>query len=335
MYLTAHLPGCGGVFKASPEDFCVEELPAYLPQGDGEHLFMWVEKTGLSTPEAAKRLARALGVVERDVSWAGLKDRQAVTRQLLCVPARKVEGKLEGLDVPGLRVLWSKRHRNKLKSGHLKGNRFELVVRGLVDGAAAAAVLEHLKLHGLPNAFGDQRFGARGDNAARGKNILLRGGRHPDRFERKMLLSAYQSALFNAVLEQRLQQGTFLKVLEGDVLKKHETGGEFVSSQPDVDQPRLEAFEVSPTGPMFGPEMTAPAAAAAALEAKVLESEGLGLEVFEAGGDETRGTRRHLRVPINGLEYEVRDEALRLRFELPSGSYATVLLDELLKSAPP
>lgn len=330
-YLTTDVPGCGGVFKQVPEDFEVEELPAYEPCGDGEHLFLWVEKRGRSTQDVAKALGRALGLTERDVSWAGLKDRQAVTRQFLCVPAKKAEALVPTLALPGVAVLSAKRHRNKLKTGHLHGNRFQLTLREVRDVGAAKATLERLRATGLPNYFGEQRFGGAGDNAAKGKAILLAGGRHRDRFERKLFLSAYQSELFNRVLARRLEGGTFAKALAGDVLKKQLTGGEFLCEAPEVDQPRVDAFEVSPTGPLFGPEMRAPAGGVAALEAQVLADDGVTAELFIAGGGETLGARRHLRVPLDAQLDDDGGSVVRLGFTLPAGSYATVVLRELFK----
>jgi tRNA pseudouridine13 synthase len=329
--LCADLPACGGTFKAGPDDFEVEELPAYAPSGEGEHLFLWVEKRGRSTPEVAKALARHCGLSERDVSWAGLKDRQAVTRQYLCAPARFVEGKLADFALPGVRVLECARHRNKLKSGHLHGNRFTVTLREVADAGAARAALDRLAAKGVPNYYGEQRFGLDDDNAARGKAILLAGGRHQDRFERKLFLSAYQSELFNRVLAKRLAAGTFATALAGDVLKKQLTGGEFLCEDPTVDQPRVDAFEVSPTGPLFGPHMRRPSGEVDALEEGVLRDEGIERALFGRGGDETAGARRHLRVRL-GLE-SVEDDGtwLRLRFTLPAGSYATVVLRELLE----
>jgi len=333
-YLTHDVPGCGGTFKASPEDFEVEEIAAYEPNGlpDGEHAFLWIEKRGRSTNEVAKLIARHLGIGDKDVSWAGLKDRNAVTRQWLSLPWKAAQ-KLEGLAVPGLTVLKTSRHRNKLKTGHLRGNRFSLLLRGVADVEAARRSFERLGQLGLPNAFGAQRFGVKGDNAERGKQILLAGGRHRDRFERKLFLSAFQSLLFNEVLALRMARGGFGTVLLGDVLKKQETGGEFVCTEPQIDQARADAFEVSPTGPMFGPEMRAPQADAAALEAEVLATHAVTLDTFRAGGDETRGTRRLLRVRLGEPSFEVIEPTVvKLCFGLPAGSYATIVLRELFKS---
>lgn len=332
-FLTSAVPPAGGVFKATPDDFVVEELPAYEPSGepDCEHLFLWVEKRGHSTQDVAKALARHCGFYEKDISWAGLKDRHAVTRQYLCAPARKVEPKLDSFSMPGVTVLRATRHRNKLKSGHLHGNRFELKLREVKDPAAALASLEHLVKLGVPNYFGEQRFGFGGDNAEKGKQILLAGGRHRDRFERKLFLSAYQSELFNRVLAARLTGGTYAKALTGDVLKKVPTGGEFLCAEPEVDQRRVDAFEVSPTGPLFGPEMRRPEGEVDALESAVLRDEGIERSLFERGGGETLGARRPLRVPVTLEDARADGDVLHLRFTLPAGSYATVLLRELTK----
>ena len=333
-YLTAEVPAAGGLFKAVPEDFEVDELPAYEPSseiGSDEHLFIWVEKRGRSTQEVAKLLARHVGAQERHVSWAGLKDQQAITRQYLCLPS-KYEAKLAGFEAQGVTLLRWARHRNKLKTGHLKGNRFSLVLRDVNDVGAAKASLAMLQRVGIPNFFGEQRFGRDGDNAAKGKAILLNGGRHTERFERKLFLSAFQSSLFNVVLARRIQSGAFAQALLGDVLKKHETNGEFVCDDPVVDQPRVDSFEVSATGPIFGPSMRAASGAVGEVEAAVLAEQNVSLETFDAGGRETEGTRRFFRVPLTNLEVEdLPERALRLRFELPAGAYATVLLREVLK----
>lgn len=329
-FLTADLPGCGGAFKLTPEDFRVDEVPAYLPQGDGEHLFLHVEKRGRSTPDVGRQLARALEAQERDVSWAGLKDRQAVTTQWFCVFTKKNPTPAD-FSINGVTVLSVSRHRNKLKTGHLKGNRFSLRVRGVSDFGIAEAVVQQLQRLGVPNYFGTQRFGVQGDNADRGKAILLSGGRHRDRFERKLFLSAFQSALFNEVLAQRVTDGLFSAVLTGDVLKKHETNGEFICADAAVDQPRADSFEVSATGPMFGPEMRAPEGQVSQREAAVLHDAQVTLETFKAGGDETRGTRRFLRMVPEALTLTREADDAVLAFSLPPGSYATCVLRELLK----
>lgn len=335
-YLTADVPAAGGVLRRSPEDFQVEEVPAYLPCGEGEHLYLHVRKRGLSTPELARQLARALGVGEHEVSWAGLKDRQAVTTQWLSLPAKKAEGALSSLSIPGMELLEAKRHGNKLKNGHLRGNRFTLWLRDVLDVCAARASFERLVAHGVPNYFGEQRFGLKDDNAEAGKR-LLRGERLPRRpssFERKLFLSAYQSALFNRLAAARVEAGTLGRALLGDVLRKTDTGGLFVCEAPDVDQPRVEGREVSAAGPLFGPKMPRAAGEVAAAEEAVLSVEGMTLEDFRRGKDETEGGRRAYRVFLGEPALEQEGNALRLSFSLPRGCYATVVLRELTKDAP-
>jgi tRNA pseudouridine13 synthase len=339
-FLTAQLPPSGGHYKETPEDFEVEEIPAYLPCGEGEHVYLYVEKRGVATPDAAKRISRHLGLPEGAVSWAGLKDKQALTRQWMSVQAKPGrETELSTFVDPEVKLLQVSRHRNKLKGGHLNGNKFKIRLAGVKDVGAARAVLEVLKARGVPNYFGAQRFGAAGTNAARGKAILLKaaaGGRkgRPD-FERKMLLSAYQSELFNRVLDRRMDDGNFSKVRKGDVLKKHESGGEFVCAEPRVDQPRMDANEVSPTGPMYGPSMRPAEDDVGADEAGILSEEGVTIASFAGGGAETDGTRRLLRILLPDVAVESIGADLWLSFSLPSGSYATVVLGELLKPKQP
>jgi tRNA pseudouridine13 synthase len=330
--LTEDVPGCGGAFKLVPEDFEVEELPAYQPSGEGEHLYLWVEKRGRDTREVVRALAAALGVEEGDVGVAGMKDRQAVTRQLLSVPAR-AEPRLPDFTLEGVRVLWARRHGNKLRTGHLRGNRFRLRLRGVRDVGAARESFSRLAARGVPNYFGEQRFGRAGDNADLGRLLLLgqRLPRRPDKFQRKLYLSAFQSRLFNRALAERLRAGTFDSALLGDVLRREDSGGLFVCEEPAVDAPRVASFEVSPAGPLFGPRMTAAAHGVAEAEARLLADEGVTLEDFRRGGEETQGGRRPYRVRLGAASLEVEGEDLVLAFELPRGAYATEVLHELLK----
>lgn len=330
--LTADVPGCGGAFKLAPEDFEVEEVPAYLPSGEGTHLYLWLEKRGRDTREVVRTLAQALGVREDDIGVAGMKDRQAVTRQWVSVPA-VAEPRLPDFSLEGVRVLEARRHGNKLRTGHLRGNRFRLRVRGVRDVGAARETFSRLAAQGVPNYFGEQRFGRAGDNADLGRLLVLgqRLPKRPDRFQRKLYLSAFQSRLFNRALELRLQAGTFASALRGDVLRKEETGGLFVCEAPEVDGPRVAAFEVSPAGPLFGPKMTAAAGEVAELEARLLSDEGVTLGDFQRGGGETEGARRPYRVRLGSPELTPEGEDLWLAFELPKGAYATEVLHELLK----
>ena len=172
-YLTAKHPGTGGSIKTCPEDFMVEELPLYSACGEGEHLYLEVEKRGITTFEALKRIARALQVDERAMGYAGLKDAQATTRQFISVPGRTPEQAL-ALELEDMRILSARNHRNKLRLGHLAGNRFTIIVRGVDNDAMEKArdILHVLEMTGVPNFFGEQRYGALGNSHLIGQAIV-------------------------------------------------------------------------------------------------------------------------------------------------------------------
>lgn len=334
-FVTAGLPGSGGRLKASPEDFLVEELPAYLPSGAGPHLYLKVEKRDRTTRDVVRDLARALGVPERDAGYAGLKDRAAVTTQWLSFPVAR-DPDPASLAGPGLRVLAASRHQNKLRPGHARGNAFTVVVRD-GDLGRARACAAALAAAGLPNFFGPQRFGRGGGNAALGRALLSaepgpearRAAR--DRFLRRFALSALQSELFNRWLAERLADGLFAAALPGDVLKKLDSGGVFLCEDAAADGARVASFEVSPAGPMFGHKLKPAAGEAAAREARLLAAEGLALADFERGGGEAEGTRRAARLRVEASLAPLAD-GYQATFELPRGSYATVVMRELMKA---
>ncbi|HSM91622.1 MAG TPA: tRNA pseudouridine(13) synthase TruD [Anaeromyxobacteraceae bacterium] len=337
-YVTGDLPGSGGTLKASPEDFRVDELPAYLPSGQGPHLYLRVEKRGRTTRDVLRELAGRLGVAERDAGYAGLKDREAVTTQWLSFPVLR-DPDPASLAGAGLRVLEVSRHANKLRTGHVRGNRFALAVRG-GDVGRARACAAALAERGVPNFFGAQRFGADGRNAEVGR-ALLRGERTPeaaraarDRFLRRLSISAWQSALFNRWLAERLADGLFAAALAGDVLKKLDTGGTFVCVDPAADGPRIARFELSPAGPMFGHRMRPTATGEArAREERILAAEGMTPEDLLRGRDEAEGTYRAARIPV-AIDLAPDAAGYRAAFELPRGSYATVVMRELTKVEP-
>lgn len=340
-YRTAHLPGIGGRIRAQDDDFAVDEVPAYAPAGEGDHVFVHVEKRGLTTLAAAQAIARAAGVPVRDVGWAGLKDRHAVTRQWLSLPPPVKPEAIAGFTAPGLTVLAAVRHRHKLRTGHLHGNRFAIVIRGVGDAAVAAdrarAVLSVLAtVPGSPNWYGEQRFGMRGDNATAGLAILRargKGGGAPR--QKRLLVSAFQSYLFNQWLAERMTDGLDATVLAGDVLQKRASGGMFTSTDPETDQARLAAGELGITGPMFGAAMRAPpdGTPAQLREARILDALGLGPADFAPLGALATGTRRAAAVVIGDPEVEtVGADAVRVTCSLPAGAYATAVLRELQKT---
>jgi tRNA pseudouridine13 synthase len=395
-YLTEELPGIGGAIKEQPGDFVVEELPLYAPAGVGEHTFFEIGKTGLSTFEAIRLIARELGVPEQQIGYAGLKDSRAVTRQVLSVLGVPPE-RIARLDLPGVLVYWAKKHTNKLKVGHLQGNRFTIRIRSVDESSvpAAKAVLDMLTRRGAPNRFGPQRFGLRGDSAELGRAIVKNdpqrfiqaflGGPHPGeseavqaartcfeagqwvealhRFPRRMaderralealvhsggdhrralgslpkrlrlfLLSAYQSALFNAVMDARLS--SLDRVFSGDLAMKHPGHSVFQVEDETVEQPRAARFEISPTGPLFGFKMMRASGSQGDLERGVLAGEGLELEDFRIGeGIRAKGGRRALRFQVHEPEMWF-DEGVVMRFRLEPGCYATAVLAEIMKAPP-
>jgi tRNA pseudouridine13 synthase len=333
-FVTPDLPGSGGVLRASPEDFRVDEVPAYLPSGSGPHLYLRVEKRGLTTRDALRALSRTLGVPDRDAGYAGLKDREAVTTQWLSFPVDR-DPDPRTLEAPGLRVLEVARHGNKLRAGHVRANRFSIAVRG-GDAGRARAAAEALLARGFPNFFGPQRFGTEGRNAEVGKAILA-GAATPearraarDRFLRRLSISAYQALLFNRWLAERMVDGLFASALAGDVMKKLDTGGLFTCEDPAADGPRVARFEISPAGPMFGHKLRAAAGEALRREERILAAEGISLAGFERGGGEAEGTRRAARLRVE-IALEPLADGYRAAFELPKGSYATVVMGELVK----
>lgn len=343
MYLTADLPGTGGLTKAEPEDFLVEEIPSYLPSGQGEHTYLLMEKRGLTTEEAIGRLARAFKVAPREIGAAGMKDRQAVTRQWISVPRLDPESALAlsgALAAEGISILEARRHGNKLKTGHLRGNRFTITLRGTTDGVERArAILEVIGRRGMPNRFGAQRFGRRGDNAEAGR-ALVRGEKVSAGFsQRRLFVSAYQSLLFNRYLDRRMADGLLETALIGDVMKKTDTGGLFIVDEAGLveAEDRRARGAIVPTGPMFGSKMMAPPAGtpAAAREAEILGAEGLEPASFARLGDIAEGTRRPLLVPLGDPKVEPAgtEGSIRISFALPAGAYATEVLAEVIKAA--
>jgi tRNA pseudouridine13 synthase len=322
----------GYLLRATPEDFVVDEVPLYEPAGEGEHTFVRVEKRLRTTEEVARALARAAGVRPGDVGYAGRKDRVAIARQWLSVPGLDPQAAL-ALAEPGLRVLEARRHRHKLRTGQLRGNRFRLIVRDAPPDAFERACERAVELGkvGLANRFGPQRFGAEGANPERARELLAGEGRWPrDRREARFLLSSLQAAVFNEALARRPLP---LDAVEaGDLAMVCASGGVFRVEDVAREQPRAARFEISATGPVFGTRMAEPAGAPAERERAAAAAFGIDLAAFSPPrGLRARGARRALRVRPSELGVERAGERARaLAFELPAGSYATVLVEALL-----
>jgi len=346
-YLTEALPGTGGVLRSSPEDFKVQEIPAYEPCGEGDHVFAWVEKRGVTTFDAVGRLARAVNVNPRDVGSAGLKDKNAVTGQYLSFPPPVSPEQLLAVDDPDISVVRVTRHGNKLRTGHLRGNRFTLRIRetDITEARAAeraVAIIARLKQPpGSPNWFGPQRFGNDGQNPAIGRAVLgagpmPEGVRRPPRGKkRRLFISAFQSLLFNDYLCRRVATGWYRTVLAGDLLAKTDSGGVFCCDDPDTDNARLAAGELVPTGPIFGHRMRTPAPDSQPdqLEHEVLADHGVSLETFKPAGKLAQGARRHLAIPLGPTDVTaIGPRAIEVSFDLPAGAYATVVMREILRT---
>jgi tRNA pseudouridine13 synthase len=331
-YLTPSSPGVGGRIKVELADFEVEEIPAYEPAGSGDHLFLWIEKTDLGAEYFIRQVARRLGIPNGEVGTAGLKDRRAVTRQWLSIPA-VCEPALAQLDGNGIRVLRVSRHTNKLKPGHLRGNRFNILVRDAAP-TDVESILVRIRADGLPNFYGLQRFGKDGETSTLGMS-LLKGERNHihSPFLRKLALSAAQSHLFNDYLARRMADGLLRTVLAGDVMAKWPAGGMFTAEDVPTEQARFNGRETVTAGPMFGRKTFPTHHAAAEREAAVLADAGLSKASFDGFGKLVMGTRRHNVVYIDDLSAIWEANGLRLSFALPAGSYATVLLREVMKSA--
>lgn len=338
-YVTADLPGVGGELKVAPEDFVVEEIPAYAPRGEGEHTLFTIEKVGRNTLDVVQELAARLGVPPREFGMAGLKDRQAVVRQQLSVRGVPPE-RLRGLILDGVRVLSAERHPHKLRRGHLRGNRFRIRLRNVHPDAVhrVPAILAVLQRRGVPNGYGPQRFGAARQNHLAGRALLrddAEAWRHldvlppPSKNLRSLYLSAYQAWLFNRYLAQRIIAATYDTVIPGDVAQKHATGGLFIVEDAPAEAPRAAAFEISATGPIYGYRMMRAREQAAELEQAILAEEGLTLEDFRPV--RLKGSRRVLRWRPEELRWELDGSDLVLNFVAPKGAYATALLREVRK----
>jgi tRNA pseudouridine13 synthase len=318
-----------GRMRAAPEDFFVEEIPGFESSGSGEHLLLTIEKRGMNTAHAAKLLAQWARVPDMGVSYAGLKDRHAVTRQRFSVHLpKKVAPDLDALESPELRVLEHAWHSRKLPRGALAGNRFVIVLRDVVgDHDAIDARLSAIAAAGVPNYFGEQRFGRSGDNVAQA--LAMFGGRRVRREERTLLLSAARSELFNRVLAQRVADGSWNRPLEGEVWALEGSRSVFGPEPwtPLLAQ-RLDDFDIHPTGPLWGRGPLRTTDAAAELETQCLADASALREGLERAGLDQE--RRALRLRPQSLSWQWLDaDVLSLSFELPPGAYATVVLKEL------
>jgi tRNA pseudouridine13 synthase len=345
-YLTAEIPGIAGALRTIDDDFIVRETPAYLPTGVGDHVMIQIRKRGLTTMMAVTALARALNVAERDMGFAGMKDRNAVTEQWLSAPKPVSPEQVQALSVPNIDILQCGRHPHKLRTGHVASNHFELRVRHLNAEISiatylqrASAVIEQLQTHpGALNWYGEQRFGRNGDNAAQGF-ALLRGEetskRAPSARQKKidrLLVSSLQSELFNRWLHDRVNDGLYRRAIAGDVMRKR-SGGMFVCDDPTVDQRRIEQGEIVVTGPMFGVDMKQPLAGSLAQtrELAVLTQAGITVDDFASVKRIASGTRRDIGLVVSDVTIAAIESDIVIGFTLDAGGYATAVMREIMK----
>ncbi len=319
-----------GTLRAAPEDFRVDEDLGFVADGAGEHVFLLVEKRGANTDFVARELARYAGIGPEAVSYAGLKDRHAVTRQTfsLHLPGKRAEPDWQALQHAEFRVLQAARHSRKLKRGALRGNRFRIVLRDVAgDRAATDACLAAIAVEGVPNYFGEQRFGRGGANVERA--LAMFAGRRVQRHERGLLLSAARSHLFNAVLAARIEAGNWRTPLPGEVWMLAGTHSIFGPEPLDAELARrFGAGDIGLTGPLWGKGALRSADEVVRIEAGVVAQ-----HAQIAAGLEANGLNQERRaLALHPAEFSAdwsTDRDLELAFALPAGAYATAVLREI------
>ena len=393
-------PGVGGQFRVHNDEFLVEEIPLFEPSGEGEHLFLRIQKEGISHRDMIGRLIRAYEVSETAIGYAGMKDRRAVTQQTVSIHTDRSD--LPPLTGKGLQVLWAERHDHKLRRGQLQGNRFSIRIRDVnpLDAPRAWRIMEQLATGGLPNAYMSQRFGYRLNNhrlgaawltgrwsdlldewlgtggspypqaeagvrsdydagryqqavtgssrewwAERAALEALADGASPARacsavpsVIRVLWIDAAQAAIFNRLLSRRMVDGTMDRLLEHDIAWDHSKGRWFRTGEDTLQssdlQAAVEAFDISPTGPLPGRRMPSPGADVAEMERRAATEAEIDWDRLVQDGGARRGSRRPLRVPVRNHSLDAgtddRGNYMRVAFDLPKGAYATGVLAEIM-----
>jgi tRNA pseudouridine13 synthase len=322
----------GGRLGGEPEHFIVDELPLYEPSGEGAHLYVRVRKRSLTTAQVARMLSKASGVRDREIGYAGLKDKNAVTTQWFSFPNLDAAA-AEGWQLPeGLEVIETSRHNNKLRTGHLWGNRFRITLLEVERPELGAAIVSTLTSTGLPNYFGKQRFGIAGDNLDQAFEWLASGRRAKSRFLAKLYPSVIQSELFNRYLAFRTDAGLD-RLIQGEVVRLEGSGKMFEVEDPAAEHERLVTHDIHLTGPIVGPKMKAATGPALELERAAAAEVGLDAALSERLFSKAPGTRRDLIAYATGLTFESPEPGTAvLDFSLPSGAYATQLVAEFTRA---
>ncbi len=329
-------PQHSAVFKHEVDDFCVDEDLGFELSGAGEHLCVQIRKTGVATPQVVRALSRAAGVRQQDIGYAGLKDRQGVCVQWFSIylPSERVPD-FAGFTEGGMEILQTLRNSRKIRRGSHRGNLFRIRLRDVSDGSNVIPPdllvrLEAIVARGVPNYFGEQRFGTHNENVQMAARLFSGELRMARGFKRGMLLSAARSCVFNEVLSHRVLAGNWDQYLDGDVMNLEGTESVFVPKEGDAElRARLDAMDIHPTGPLWGKGMLRSSAAARELELACVEEFHDLCTGLEAAGLEQ--ARRSLRLPVRGLQWAwMPGHTLELQFSLPPGAYATSVLRELL-----
>ncbi|MFB6285384.1 MAG: tRNA pseudouridine(13) synthase TruD [Candidatus Bipolaricaulia bacterium] len=331
--ITPDLAGIGGDLKVEPAHFVVEEIPLYAPTGEGEHVYVSVTREGWTTRELQREIADLFDLKNNHLGCAGLKDKHARATQTFSLHLLEADPDevAEGIQTElGVTVEWATRHANKIRRGHLIGNRFAITLLN-PDGPQSAldraqSIARALRQRGLPNYFGTQRLGEDCENARHGREILLGQREKRGRWIRRFLMSAYQSWLFNRWLAERIRLGWFAEIHIGDVAKKTDTGGLFNVDDLDQERPRFDRDEITYTGPIYGHRLWWARGDPGELEARVVAEEGITDRHWAQA--QLKGTRRRARIVPHDLEVEAHPDGLRFSFALPKGAYATTVLRE-------
>lgn len=326
------LPLAEASFKLSPEDFQVNELFDGDFSGEGEHILLKIEKRGVTTEDVLKSLSRLTGKPGKLLSYAGLKDKQALCTQWLSIhaPGEVIPG-VETLEAPGWRVLESTRHHKKLRPGFLSANQFVITLRDLRHADDLLQRLEPIKRFGVPNYFGEQRFGRDAGNLARADELLVQGRKIKDRFLKGMYCSAARSWIFNLILAQRVRDNTWNSVLDGDVMQLAGSNSIF-DAQPDDENllRRIAEKDISPASPLPGRGKSGITGQALALVNRVYQDWQPWIDGLERLGLEEAWRANILHVDKISTRF-LADDVLELTFQLPAGCYATTVLRELVR----
>ncbi|MET0658657.1 MAG: tRNA pseudouridine(13) synthase TruD, partial [Steroidobacteraceae bacterium] len=324
-------PVCSAHVRRTPEDFIVREWLGFEPEGDGPHWLLTVRKRDANTQWVARELARMAGVHPREVGYAGLKDRHAVTEQSFTVPVTTAEW--NGIAGQGFEVVRAVRHRRKLKIGALKANEFALRLRDVQgDDAALNARLQVIATDGVPNYFGPQRFGRDANNLRSALRWFESGMKPEDRQQQSFALSAARSALFNRVVARRIERESWNRLLPGDVANLD--GSNSIFDVPELDETlarRCAELDIHPTAPLWGRGELRSGGAVAELEQGVASALVIVASGLESAGLEKE--RRATRIRVQSLEWQREGRDVLLQFRLNRGCFATSVLRELVGNA--